>query len=117
MSLKLTILFFLCSYVCISQENKISAQVIDQNNAPISYANVILIHKDDDSIIKGTITDEKGHFLIDDIKTGTYNLEISFVGYSSFNKEIIVDKVIYFESVVLKEASEEELDAIDVFVN
>ncbi|WP_159022095.1 carboxypeptidase-like regulatory domain-containing protein [Formosa sp. L2A11] len=117
MSLKLTIFFVLCSYVCISQENKISAQVTDQNNSPISYANVIITNKSDDSELKGTITNDSGHFVIDRIETGTYDLEISFVGYSSYSKEIFIDKVIYLESVVLKELSEKELNAVDVFVN
>ncbi|MBP1838646.1 carboxypeptidase-like regulatory domain-containing protein [Formosa algae] len=117
MSLKLTIFYLLFSFVSIPQEIKISGKVQDQNDLPISYANIILINKQDSSKILGTITNESGYFVIENIQAGTYNLEVSFVGYSSYTSELVIDKVLYLEPVALKEASQEELKVIEVFVD
>ena len=117
MSLKLTYLFLLCSYFCVSQEIKISGKVLDNNNLPISYANIILINTQDESKIFGTITNESGYFVVEDIQAGTYNLEISFVGYSSYTSELVIDKVLYLKPVTLQEASQDEMQVIEVFVD
>ncbi|WP_299776548.1 carboxypeptidase-like regulatory domain-containing protein [uncultured Formosa sp.] len=116
MSLKLTYLFLLYSCFCVSQEIKISGKVQDHNNLPISYANIILVNTQDDNKILGTITNENGYFIIENIESGTYNLEISFVGYSSYASELVIDKVLYLKPVILKEASQEELKVIEVFI-
>ncbi|QDO93170.1 carboxypeptidase regulatory-like domain-containing protein [Formosa sediminum] len=117
MSLKLTYLFLLCSYFCVSQEIKISGKVLDNNNLPISYANIILINTQDESNILGTITNESGYFVIEDIPSGTYKIDISFVGYSAYSSELIIDKVLYLKPVILQEASQDELKVIEVHVD
>ena len=114
MSFKLTFLFFLCSCVCMSQNIKISGQVLDQNNMPISYANVILVHTEDESIIKGTITDDFGKFEIGYLNSGTYNLEISFIGYSQYSTQIDLKASTILEPILLEEFSE-ALDAVNIF--
>ncbi|MFB9052046.1 carboxypeptidase-like regulatory domain-containing protein [Formosa undariae] len=116
MSLKLTYLILLCSCFCFAQENKISGKVQDNHDSPIAYANIILVNKADDSKILGTITNDTGYFVIKNIETGTYNLEISFVGYSSYSTELVIDKVLFLNSVVLKEISPEELEVIEVII-
>ncbi|WP_299776547.1 outer membrane beta-barrel family protein [uncultured Formosa sp.] len=114
MSLKLTYLFFLCSYFCVSQEIKFSGQVVDKNNTPISYANVMLVNTVDNSKIKGTITTETGHFFIQYIEAGTYILEVSFIGYSGYTLEILLDANKKLEPIVLNEFNE-ALDAVNLF--
>jgi len=116
MPFKLTYLFLFISCFCFAQENKISGKVQDTTGAPIAYANVILENKQDAADISGTITNETGHFVIKNIETGTYNLEISFVGYSSYATSLVIDKVIFLNSVVLKEISPEELEVIEVII-
>ncbi|CDF81281.1 carboxypeptidase-like regulatory domain family protein [Formosa agariphila KMM 3901] len=117
MSLKLTFLFLFCSYFCFSQEIKISGKVLDDHKSPISYANVILVDKEDQSKIFGTITNTQGFFLVDNIVVGTYNLEISFVGYTGYNTELLIDKVMYLKPVILNEIAEENLKVIEVTID
>ena len=117
MSLKLTFLFFLCSFNCFSQDIKVSGRVLDSHNLPISYANVILENTKDRSKTFGTITNSNGHFLVKKIISGTYNLEISFVGYSGYSTQIVIDTIMDLKPVVLKEISEAELNVIEVIID
>ena len=68
---------------------KISGKVKNsENNNVLEYASVSLSKAQDNKIIEGTITDNKGRFLFDEINIGDYKLTISFIGFE--NKEIEV---------------------------
>jgi outer membrane cobalamin receptor len=58
---------------------------------PIEYANAVLYKKSDSTLVNGAISDEKGAFIIKNIDTGNYYLQLNFVGYK---REIIKDVVI-----------------------
>lgn len=57
----------------------ITGRVVDENNEPLAYANVIL-HKADSTFIAGTVTDTCGLFVISS-HPETSILQISFVSY------------------------------------
>ena len=48
---------------------------------PIELANIELLNASDSAVIAGAITDTKGKFSIDQVKTGNYLLRYSFIGY------------------------------------
>ncbi len=50
---------------------------------PIEYAIVELLNARDNKQVNGIITDENGHFKIVDVRTGKYNLKVSFIGYGA----------------------------------
>lgn len=52
-----------------------------QSNAIMEYATVTLFKSEDNSIVSGIVTDFDGNFLLDNIKPGVYDLEISFIGF------------------------------------
>jgi len=52
-----------------------------QSNAIMEYATVTLYKSNDNSIVSGVVTDFDGNFLIENIKPGVYDLEISFIGF------------------------------------
>lgn len=52
------------------------------NRSPVEFAIVELLSAKDEKQMNGTITDEKGHFNIKEVKTGSYKLRISFLGYN-----------------------------------
>lgn len=56
----------------------LKGKVVDENNAPLSGASVVL-----HPVNKGTISDSKGEFVIAKLPKGNYSLEISFVGYKT----------------------------------
>ncbi len=58
----------------------------EANNEPLKYASISLIDMISNKIVEGSITDEKGKFLFDGIKTGEFVLKISYIGYE--DKEI-----------------------------
>ena len=69
------------SFACLgSAQNSVSGLVRD-NSEPVSFANVILFNAIDSSLVKGSISDEKGRFEISNVRDGTYFLEVSMMGY------------------------------------
>ena len=59
----------------------VSGKIMDENNEPLEYANVILYSLKDSSLVTGGITNEGGEFLIDEVPFGRYYLEANFIGY------------------------------------
>ncbi|MDW5289207.1 outer membrane beta-barrel family protein [Formosa sp. PL04] len=116
MLFKLSICFFLCSLMCFSQEIQVSGQINDAHNLPLAYANVILVNNEDDTYVKGTISDDDGHYIIADVKVGNYKLEVSFIGYSGYTKTLQLDSSTVFQTIVLHESTE-ELEAVNIVVN
>ncbi|CAL2093377.1 outer membrane beta-barrel family protein [Tenacibaculum sp. 190524A02b] len=57
-----------------------TGKIIDQQNKPISFANIIAKNNTNNSTITGVISDENGEFTINTQKSNIY-LEISFVGF------------------------------------
>ena len=51
---------------------------------PLEYATISLFLSGDRKPINGTITDNKGNFIVDNVKTGTYKMVAEFLGYKPF---------------------------------
>ena len=67
----------------------INGTVIDQSlKQPIPYATVAI--KSDDSVIQGGITEEDGGFKLTNISAGKYILEVQFIGYQTYQKNITI---------------------------
>ena len=91
------IVFFLFSFlqVLAAQNTYSISGKVTSENLPLPYANVIL-----DGTTKGAITDENGKFIITNVSQGTYNIVVSFTGFTTQKKKIVVsnnDVVINFE--------------------
>ena len=88
MNLKaLTLVFFLSiSHYMISQI-KITGQIIDYNDNPVSYAEIILLTKDSISI-KSDLSDVEGTFYLETINKGNYIIQIRQLGDIFYNQEI-----------------------------
>jgi len=90
----------------------ITGRVLDnETNKPIEYVNVII-----DGTHIGTVTDEKGYFLLETKNTGTGRLNISFIGYelktimiSNSNDNILLnpDAAVLNEVVVVGDNTKE----------
>lgn len=64
-------------------QHSIFGTVTTKKVEPIVGANVVLTNT-----FGGTITDEKGQFRLENLKSGTYKLQISFIGFKTYTKEI-----------------------------
>lgn len=68
---------------------KITGTLIDgSTNDPMPFAAVVVRDPKTNKDVNGTITDDKGFFKISELKLGTYDLLISFVGYDPKTESI-----------------------------
>ncbi|HBG71310.1 MAG: hypothetical protein A2W93_01660 [Bacteroidetes bacterium GWF2_43_63] len=57
---------------------------------PLAFANVALIHQSDSSFLTGTTTDENGKFQLNVPDTGNYFLRVSYLGYGTQFKPLVM---------------------------
>lgn len=90
--LLLVVIFLMISVNYSAQVDKVtlSGKVIDVNQEPMPFVNVVLKNASDSSFIEGTISDESGVFTLSEIVPSNYLLHITFVGYQSMSKEVFV---------------------------
>ena len=66
-----------------TSKGKISGTVIDSvSGKPVEFATVVLLNPKFGKQLDGGLTDEKGNFKITDVANGSYQLNISFLGYA-----------------------------------
>ncbi len=99
-------LFSLCSIALYAQSiGAISGEVIDKNTqTAVPYASVVI--KSNNEITTGGSTDNKGMFEISKIPLGTYRVEIQFIGFKTFIKEISItneNKTINLGRILMEE--------------
>jgi len=90
---------FALTFSAFSQQKKvtISGIISDQlSNSSLPFVNVILKSEIDNKLVFGTVTDENGRFILSAIEVGNYNLELSYIGYSTVIKPIYVGSVSEF---------------------
>lgn len=103
-TLLLITLFF--SSIMVSQT--ITGKVADKTDI-IPFANVI-VKNTTDKIISGTTTDDQGVFEVK-VNQGNYTIEISYLGYQTWKKEIQVTKNLNLATILL-EGNAQALDEI-----
>ena len=100
------LLLLLVSATTVFAQTKVSGVVVDKQNQPIPFANVVFKGSSE-----GIVTNEDGKFYLESQKTHT-TLVISSVGFSE--KEIILDKPVNYNfKIQLNEA--ESLNEVVVF--
>lgn len=102
---------FLFSINGLSQGLEIKGKVLDLENKPVAFANIIISNKTDASDFKGTTSNEKGEFLFDNLKADYYTLNVSFLGYKTGVVEFQLDKSTLLENIIL-ENEKQELDGV-----
>lgn len=62
--------------------HSIKGTVIDnEDNTPLEYANVILLKSGSSEMVTGTVTSPQGIFMLERVASGSYDLEIKYIGY------------------------------------
>ena len=84
-----SLIFLLGFLVPVLAQTKVSGMVVDSNNQPVPYANVVF--KDSN---QGIVTNEDGRFYIESPKTYTA-LVVSFVGFDT--KEVPLTKAVNYD--------------------
>ncbi len=82
----------------VAAEYSVKGCVVDENNAPIDYATVVMLKEGKQ--VNGTTTDVGGCFT-NKVPAGNYVMTISYVGLSSHNDTIKVNKNIDLGKIIL----------------
>ncbi|NNE31319.1 MAG: TonB-dependent receptor [Winogradskyella sp.] len=102
----LSVFFYALTFCAFAQEYSISGKIVDVNNNPIEFANVILSEVDSSEFLKGTSTDDKGNFELINLKPETYVLKISFIGHKELEQIIVLTGSLNLKTIVLEETPE-----------
>lgn len=105
----LNIAMFFFSMMIFSQVSY-KGKVVDVNNEPIAFANIILRETNNPTIVSGVITNEEGLFEIkSNIKSPI--ISISYIGFEDWSKALVDIENTDLGNIVLKE-SKNELDEV-----
>ena len=63
-----------------------SGRIVDENNQPFPYANVVLLSRPDSAFVAGAVSDDDGRFALQGAAAGLF-LRVSFVGYATIYRE------------------------------
>ncbi|WP_047549137.1 TonB-dependent receptor domain-containing protein [Psychroserpens sp. Hel_I_66] len=96
-------LFLLCSFSLYGQDFSISGKVLDVDKSIIEFATVIIYSEDESEVLKGTSTDDKGFFIIDNLETNPYILKISFIGYKTYEQKIVLTGSLDLKIITLQD--------------
>ncbi|MEZ4857386.1 MAG: outer membrane beta-barrel family protein [Flavobacteriaceae bacterium] len=106
MNIKLLALFLFFGTITLAQENAITGTIVDINNTPLSFVNVLLFDKGGVQPLKGTASDDNGNFSIESISEGEYRLEFSMVGFITQTQSLLVSKPLRIPTIIMQEDRE-----------
>ncbi|MFS4455384.1 TonB-dependent receptor domain-containing protein [Maribacter sp. 2304DJ31-5] len=90
---------FLFSLVS-AQDFSITGSVLDSDQKPLIFANVLL-RNSDSVLIKGAATDDNGHFVLHNIEKGNYLLSASYIENTSEIKAIQINADVDIGSLII----------------
>lgn len=64
----------------------VKGKVRDAAGAPLPFVNAILYQGQ--TLVKGTVTDDEGTFVISGVKEGSYSLSVTYMGYETAKREL-----------------------------
>jgi len=96
----------------MSKNVTISGKVLDKlTQEPLEYATVILLSTNNNEIIAGSTTNEKGEYSFETL-AGTYAIRVEFMGFKNYLiKKILLNENLKLPNISLEESSE-QLNAI-----
>ncbi|MFK5983494.1 MAG: outer membrane beta-barrel family protein [Flavobacteriaceae bacterium] len=71
-----------------SQDATIEGKIIDSNNQPISFVNILLYEKEGAQASSGAVTGDSGNFILTNLNEQDYYVEFSMVGFTTVSKII-----------------------------
>ncbi len=108
------LILFLFSTSIIAQ-NTLEGSLKVSTNEPLVYASVVLKNSIEKVFVAGTVTDEKGNFVLTKVEPGNYFLELGMLGYESkvIENIIVKDQKVVLESILMVESAQ-TIDEIQV---
>lgn len=94
-------------YCCNIAAQTITGKIIDKQQQPVAYANIVL-QQPDSTFVAGSVSDEKGNFKLEKIAAGDYRLTISNIGYRTLYIDLQgLSRNINLERLTLEEMTEQ----------
>ena len=112
-----TIVIFMSFSLSIFSQVTMSGIVKDKkDNLPLPYVSVTLKSSKDSSFVTGGVTNEEGLFALTNIKQGEYYIQVSYVGYQSIKKSVLVGSLSSFLNLgtITLEEDSKTLNEIEV---
>lgn len=74
------------------QNTTVSGKIIDANlKEPLAYVNVVLKNSNTtNEFVAGVITNDEGVFTLENVSSGNYLIEVSFIGFKTYSNTIYV---------------------------
>lgn len=97
----------------------ISGNIIDDEQKPVEFCNIILHKYDDNQFINGALTNEEGRFTIENIDNGEYFIELVFLGFKTDTlSDINIEEkeIKLLENIVIQKETN-LIDGVTVTVN
>lgn len=107
-AMKISLILFFClqTPILLAQDFTLSGKVMDSENNPLSFVNVLLYEEDDASPFKGFSSNEDGSFLFEELQTGSYRISYSYVGFENTQDTIVFSSSKNLGNIVLKKSAE-----------
>lgn len=86
-------------------QNKVTGKVIDADNVPIAFANIVAKLKVDSTLVKGAISNDRGLFEIEVNDFDASYITVSFLGYKT--KTVASINSYDLGNIILEEAAEQ----------
>ena len=109
---KLLLLIFLSSNTIIYSQIKMSGKVTDSIGNPLELANIILINSESNSLETFAMSDDKGDYKLSLKKNTSYNLQVSYIGMSTFSQMLKTEDSDLLRNFALTQNN--QLDAIEL---
>ncbi|RKR07814.1 outer membrane receptor protein involved in Fe transport [Maribacter vaceletii] len=98
-----------------AQNSSVSGTVYDENEEPITFANVLLLQQQDSVLVKGVTSNDQGNYLIENIAAGNYILNISLLGFKPYFKQLqLQDSQEILNGITKLEGQNQELEGVAV---
>ena len=112
---RISLLFFaLSSFMLQAQDLELRGSLVDQNEVPIAFATTYLYQVQDSTLVKATISDEAGNFIIKELQPGSYYLQLNSLGFAPYTSAAItLNDSMTLPQIVLEEAAE-ALDQVTI---
>jgi len=100
--LLMLISFLFFTFLSVFSQVTITGNVKDEAGNPLEFVSMALILQQDSTLVKGSLTDENGVYLIEKVNPGSYLILASYLGYEN----------VYSEKFELKESN--KLATVDI---
>src|SRR4030095_1712802 len=84
----LILFLFLFTSGFLSGQTNISGTIQDEKGQPVSFSNVLILSATDSSLVRGSVTDDNGHFEMDNVAPGVYRLRGFMIGFADYYSDV-----------------------------